>query len=163
MRGRNHHIHLPRIFYLSTGFMYLEQLKELHSIAMQARNIIGKSEDEPRTNLRILPTGDIVVTLYSSCFSFIGNDFNHITFPLNELSDYVKKAKEELDILKNIADTSKYVPRSLKTKPYVIPYVVCACGIKRIYYFHLCKQHRTTVGEMKGHCNCYITWENLGD
>lgn len=143
--------------------MSLEQLKELHSIAMQARAIIGKSEDEPRTNLRILPNGSTYVTLYSSCFSFISNDFNHITFPLEELDQYIKQAKEELEILKGIADTSKHKPRSLKTKPYVIPYVICVGGVKRIYYFHLCKQHRTTVGEMRGHCNCYITWENLGE
>ena len=143
--------------------MDLESVKELHSLAMQARELIGASEDEPRTDLRILPNGEMYVTLYSTCFSFIPNDFNHITFPLLEVDTYLKQAKEELEILKQIAKTSKYAPRSLKTKQYTIPYIICAGGIKRIYWFHLCKQHRQAVGEMKGHCNCYITWENLGE
>ena len=130
---------------------------------MQARDIIGAPMSEPRTNVRVTPNGEVFVTLYSSCFSFISNDFNHITFPIIELQDYVNKAREELDILKGIADTSKYKPRTLKTRPYVIPYVICVGGVKRIYYFHLCKHHRSIKGETKGHCNCYITWENLGE
>lgn len=143
--------------------MELNLVKELHSVAMQARDILGKDGSEPRTQVRINPTGEVFVTLYSSCFSFISNDFNHITFPIGELKKYVQLAKEEVEILKGIAKTSKYNPRSLKTKPYVIPYVICVRGIKRIYWFHLCKQHRRAVGEMKGHCNCYITYEDLGE
>lgn len=142
--------------------MQLQKVKTLHALAMEATAVLNK-KNEPRTNVRILPNGEVLVTLYSSCFSFISNDFNHITFPIKDLDLYIQKAREELDLLKSIAKSSKHTPRSLKTKPYTIPYVICIGDMKRIYWFHLCKYHRNHIEDRSGHCNCYITWEELGE
>lgn len=143
--------------------MQLQKVKTLHALAMEAATILKRENTEPRTNVRITPTGEVFVTLYSSCFSFIEGDFNHITFPIKDLDMYIQKEKEELAVLTAIAKSSKHTPRSLKTKAYAIPYVLCVGNIKRIYWFHLCKYHRNHVEDRSGHCNCYITWEELGE
>jgi hypothetical protein len=143
--------------------MQLQKVKNLHALAMEATQILKKGDSEPRTNIRITPSGEIFVTLYSSCFSFIASDFNHITFPIKELDDYIDKAKEELSILRSIEKTAKNTPRSLKSKPNTIPYVICIGNIRRIYWFHLCKYHRNHIEDKSGHCNCYVTWEELGE
>lgn len=139
------------------------KLKELHSLAMQARDVLKKPDTEPRTNMRLLPNGKVYVTLYSSCFSFINNDFNHITFPLSELDKYIELAKKELSILADIWYYTKKTPKSLKTKPYTLPFIICVNGMKRIYWVHLCKEHRKDTLKYNPHCKCYITWENIGD
>lgn len=143
--------------------MEISKLKELHSLAMQARDLLQKPENEPRTNLRILPNGKVYVTLYSTCFSFIPKEYNHITFPVEELDKYVDLEKKELDTLSDIWYYTKETPKSLKTKPYTIPFVICVGGTKRIYWVHLCKEHRKDRITYRPHCKCYITWENFGE
>lgn len=143
--------------------MDISKIKELHSLAMQARDLLKKSDTEPRTNMRILPNGKAVITLYSSCFSFINNDFNHITFPIEDLDMYIEKAKSELRTLTDIWYYTKETPSSLKSKPYALPFVICIGNIKRIYWVHLCKEHRKDNLKYNPHCKCYITWENFGE
>lgn len=143
--------------------MDLDKVKELHSLAMQARDILAKPETEPRTNMRLLPNGEMLVTLFSSCFSFINNDFNHITFPLADVDKYILLAKQELSTLRDIKSYTKNTPKSLKVKPYVLPFIICTNTVKRIYWLHLCKEHRKETLSYRPHCKCYITWENFGE
>lgn len=143
--------------------METQKLKELHAIAMQARDVLKKPENEPRTNLRILPDGKVYVTLYSSCFSFINNDFNHITFPITDIDKYIELARKELSLLSDSMAYSKQTPKSLKSKPYTVPFIICVKGLKRIYWVHLCKAHRQDTLKYNPHCKCYVTWENFGE
>ena len=143
--------------------MRIAKLKELHSLGIEARSLLKKPEDEPRTNLRILPSGKMLVTFHSSCFSFISCDFNHITFPLDEIDKYIDLAKKELATLQDIWYYSQVTPRSLKSKPHAIPFVICVGKIRRIYWYHICREHRKDVNKYVPRCSCYITWQNLGE
>jgi len=138
-----------------------EELRELHNLGMIAAGIFNKAETEPRTSLRILPNGKSVITFYSTCFSFIPKNTNQITFEAVLLHEYVEKAKNEVELYRSIKSHPNAVISNFKAKADVVPFVICAGGIKRIYYFHLCKDHRKDRLSYKPSCSCYLTFEDL--
>lgn len=137
-----------------------EELRELHNLGIIAAGIFNKTT-EPRTSLRLLPNGKAVVTFYSTCFSFIPKNTNQITFESVQLHDFVEKARNEVDLYQSIRSHPNAVVSKFKAKADVIPFVICVNGTNRIYYFHLCKDHRKDRLTYKPSCSCYITFEDL--
>lgn len=139
-----------------------EKLRLLHNLGMKARDLLGKEGNEPRTMYRFLPDGTALVLFYSSCFSFIPNNSNQIAIGLHELDDYIEKARKEVALYETVHGSVGSVSTSFKSKAYVIPFVFCLQGIKRIYKLHLCKDHRKDRCLYKPKCQCYLTWEEFG-
>lgn len=73
---------------------------------------------------------------------------------------YLSKAKEEVELYKSVG--SRSVP-CFKPKADVIPIVICTEHIKRVYYVHLCKDHRKDSITYKPKCKCYITYQDLSE
>lgn len=141
--------------------MSFESVRDLHAIAVEARVLMGKGEDEPRTNIRILPNGGVVVSLYSTCFSFIKNDVNTYTFPLTEIDSVIEKAKKEIKLVKEIGEYAHTKPKSLLQKQHVIPFLLCLNDVRRMFYLHVCNNHRKEHLKYNPTCNCFVTWEDL--
>ena len=140
-----------------------DKLKELHNLGIIARNLLGKDEAEPKTNYKLLPNGKAVITFYSSCFSFISNNLSSITIYPEELDTYIERARNEVQLYKSIANHSGASLSSFKSKPYIIPIIICTTNTKRIYKIHLCKEHRKDALTYRPRCSCYITWEEFGE
>ena len=143
--------------------MLEDQLRELHSLGMKALALTGKTGNEPRTMYRILPPGKAVIIFYSSCFSFIPNNSNQLVIKPDELGYYIDKARKEVEYYEMIKGRAEHAHASFKPRPYVIPFVICVNGMKRIYKVHLCKDHRKDRISYKPKCKCYITWEEFGE
>jgi len=140
-----------------------EKLKLLHALGIQAREIIGSEENEPRTVYRIAPDGTGVISFYSSCFSFIDNNSRCVVFTADEIDNYINKAADEVKLLRNVSGHVGAVPKPFKDKPNIIPVVVFTKTCKRIYKVHLCKEHQKMTLNYNPHCKCYVTWEDIGE
>lgn len=140
-----------------------EKVRELHNLGIIAKSILKKPDNEPRTTYKILPSGKAVIVFYSSCFSFISNNENQLSFPAEDIDIYLQKARSEVGLLKSLQAQPGVVPPSFKSKPYIIPFIIYANGTKRLYKVHLCKEHRKDTLTYIPRCTCYLTWEDIGD
>ena len=140
-----------------------EKLKNLHNLGLIAAGIFDRTETEPRTSFRILPNGEMSITFYSSCFSFIPRNTNQLTFPASDIDLYLQKAQEEVKLYKEVGKRPEINVLCFKPKPDVIPIIIFTEQMRRIYYVHLCKDHRKDHIGYKPKCKCYITYEEFDE